>query len=641
MRMYKIIRSTAVGVSLCCMPLGLMAQHHDWEDESVLQIGREAPRADFLPEQRQSLDGIWKFHWSRTPDEVPADFWREDFNDRKWAGFPVPADWEINGYGTPIYCSSGYTFKIAPPYVTKEPKRAYTSYEERNPTGCYRRTFTVPNSWEDQEIYVRFGSVSSAFYVWIDGQRAGYSQGSMEPAEFCITPYLKKQKRHHIALQVMKYSDGSYLEDQDQWRLAGIHRSVSLFALPKIRIADFGVRTLLDQDYKNATLIIDPRWPSVRACAVKVTSVEAMLYDADGRKVLASPLRSDAATMLNLDHKASVMNDRNPQRGYPKWGWMRTEVERPRLWTAETPYLYTLHLTLKDSLDRVCQSVTSKVGFRQVEIRDGRLLVNGVPTRLRGVNRHEMDPLTGKVMTEESMLRDILLMKRANINAVRTCHYPNHERWYALCDSLGLYVMDEADIEEHGLRGLLASDPSWSAAWLDRIQRMVIRDRNHPSVVFWSLGNEAGWGTNFAVSAAWIHEYDPTRPVHYEGAQGEDDNDPKAVDVISRFYPPHTRRLFESRRGRQQHGTARERPLGTPAFHCPEKRRQPAGADQRVRACHGQRARQLPGILGRNLFSSAHVGRIYLGMGRRGHRSDRKTPVARTVIALGNHCLRR
>ena len=245
--------------------------------------------------------------------------------------------------------------------------------------------------------------------------------------------------------------------------------------------------------------------------------------------------------MLNLDHRAAIMNDRTPQRGYAKWGWLTAKVEKPRKWTAESPYLYTLHLALVDSTGHAIEQLTQRVGFRQLEIRNGQLMVNGVPVRLRGVNRHEMDPLTGHVMSEERMLQDILLMKRANINAVRTCHYPNTERWYDLCDSLGLYVMNEADIEEHGLRGQLAGDPSWAAAWLDRTQRLVVRDRNHPCVVFWSLGNEAGWGPNFAMTAAWVHEYDPTRFVHYEGAQGGGEGiqrlDPAGVDVISRFYP--------------------------------------------------------------------------------------------------------
>ena len=537
---------------------------HDWEDQSILQINREPARADFHHAGEISLNGEWKFNWTLTPDEQPDGFWQTDFNDSSWKTFPVPADWEMNGYGTPIYSSSGYTFKINPPYVMTTPKESYTAYVERNPTGVYRRTFTIPAEWQDKEVYIHFGSVSSAFYVWVNGQRVGYSQGAMEPAEFRITPYINPSSNpsrgrgvqkasprgglegvNHIVLEVLKYSDGSYLEDQDQWRLAGIHRGIYLYATEKIRIRDFGVRTILDKDYRDAQLIIHPELSVSEGQRGEGYYVTAALYAPDGQEVIAPSLSREgwggsADTMLNLDAKGSILNDRTPQRGYPKWGWLTATVKNPMKWTAETPNLYTLELLLKDSLDQTVQKITTKVGFRSVEIKDGQLLVNGIPTRLRGVNRHEMDPKTGKVMTEELMLRDIRLMKQANVNAVRTCHYPNCERWYELCDSLGLYVMDEADIEEHGLRGRLASDPSWAAAWIDRMQRLVIRDRNHPSVIFWSLGNEAGWGTNFALTAAWTHEYDPTRPVHYEGAQGSTNlssKDPSAVDVISRFYP--------------------------------------------------------------------------------------------------------
>ena len=558
-----------LGVGL--IPIGLSAStntqhpspitHHDWEDQSILQINREPARADFHHAGEISLNGEWKFNWTLTPDEQPDGFWQTDFNDSSWKTFPVPADWEMNGYGTPIYSSSGYTFKINPPYVMTTPKESYTAYVERNPTGVYRRTFTIPAEWQDKEVYIHFGSVSSAFYVWVNGQRVGYSQGAMEPAEFCITPFLKSNQQHptkatgrrysgnpitqHLVLEVLKYSDGSYLEDQDQWRLAGIHRGIYLYATEKIRIRDFGVRTILDKDYRDAQLIIHPELSVSEGQRGEGYYVTAALYAPDGQEVIAPSLSREgwggsADTMLNLDAKGSILNDRTPQRGYPKWGWLTATVKNPKKWTAETPHLYTLELLLKDSLDQTVQKITTKVGFRSVEIKEGQLLVNGIPTRLRGVNRHEMDPKTGKVMTEELMLRDIRLMKQANVNAVRTCHYPNCERWYELCDSLGLYVMDEADIEEHGLRGRLASDPSWAAAWIDRMQRLVIRDRNHPSVIFWSLGNEAGWGTNFALTAAWTHEYDPTRPVHYEGAQGSmnfSSKDPSAVDVISRFYP--------------------------------------------------------------------------------------------------------
>lgn len=529
----------AAAVALC---LNANAQQHDWENQYVLQKNRMPARAAFIPylsqngDMQMSLNGEWKFNWTKTPDEQPQDFFNTSFDDSGWKTFPVPGDWEMNGFGTPIYSSSGYTFKIDPPFVMKEPKKSYTAYVERNSTGCYRRTFSVPTEWKGKEVFVRFGAVSSAFYLYVNGQEAGYSQGSMEPAEFRITPYLK-DGQNQIALKVMKYSDGSYLEDQDMWRIAGIHRGIELYATPKIRIADFGVRTLLDKDYKDAELVIDPKlavFDSERGTGYRIT---AMLYDATGKAITDTALWQSAEPMLNLDKKGKILNERNPQRGYAPYGWLKTTIKNPYKWDAEHPYLYTLKLALIDSTGNAVERAETKIGFRSVEIKDGMMLVNGKQVRLRGVNRHEMDPETGHVMTEERMIEDIKLLKQCNINAVRTCHYPNTERWYELCDEYGIYLMDETDLEEHGLRGTLASDPTWAAAFIDRTQRMVMRDRNHASVVFWSLGNESGWGPNFAMTSAWIHEYDPTRPVHYEGAQGPDNKDPESVDVISRFYP--------------------------------------------------------------------------------------------------------
>ena len=523
---------------------------HDWENQYILSKNRLAPRASFITrgvssishgptaslDTNMSLDGKWKFNWTKTPSEQPSDFYLVNFDDSSWKLLDVPGDWEMNGYGTPIYSSSGYTFKINPPYVMQAPKRNYTAYTERNPTGCYRRTFSIPQSWDGKEIFIHFGAVSSAFYLYVNGHEVGYSQGSMEPAEFRITPYLTKGQ-NTIALKVMKYSDGSYLEDQDMWRIAGIHRSISLYATTQIRISDLGIRTEFDANYHDAELIIHPSLEVFNSEKGKGYTVEAMLFDADGNAVLDKPMSCGAEPILNLDHKATIMNERNPQRGYAPFGWMQAKVSNPKKWDAEHPYLYTLRVMLKDSLQNTVEQTSLRVGFREVKISDGKMLVNGKQVRLRGVNRHEMDPLTGHVMTEERMLQDILLMKQANVNAVRTCHYPNTPRWYELCDEYGIYVLDEVDIEEHGLRGTLASDPTWASAFIDRTERCVVRDRNHPCVIMWSLGNESGWGPNFAMTAAWIHEYDPTRPVHYEGAQGPDNQDPKSVDVISRFYP--------------------------------------------------------------------------------------------------------
>ena len=515
---------------------------HDWENHHVLQINREPARAAFTPFHVQKgdcsicLDGTWKFRWTPVPDERIVEFYQTDFNDKDWVGFPVPANWEVNGYGTPIYVSAGYPFKIDPPRVMGEPKVDYTTYKERNPVGQYRRSFQLPAGWEARgQTFLRFEGVMSAFYVWINGERVGYSQGSMEPSEFNITNYLHAGE-NQIALEVYRYSDGSYLEDQDFWRFGGIHRSIHLLHTPDIRIRDYAVRTLpVSTDYQDFILQIDPQFSVYRGMTGKGTTLQGVLKDASGREI--ATLKGDVEDILDLEHKAGRMNEWYPQRGPRKLGRMSATIKSPKRWTAETPYLYKLHLALLTAEGEVIEQVEQSVGFRSVEIRNGQLLVNGASVRFRGVNRHEHDPRTARVMSEERMLQDILLMKQANINAVRTSHYPNVSRWYELCDSLGLYVMDEADIEEHGLRGTLASTPDWHAAFLDRAVRMAERDKNHPSIVMWSMGNESGYGPNFAAISAWLHDFDPTRPVHYEGAQGAGgEPDPKTVDVISRFY---------------------------------------------------------------------------------------------------------
>ena len=537
MKIYTLLLGALVA---CPMQAQTM---HDWENHHVLQINRKPARAAFTPFSVQkgdcsmSLDGTWKFRWTPVPGERIIDFYQTDFNDKDWKDFPVPANWEVNGYGTPIYVSAGYPFKIDPPRVMGEPKADYTTYKERNPVGQYRRTFVLPVGWEaDGQTFLRFEGVMSAFYVWINGERVGYSQGSMEPSEFNITDYLKTGE-NQIALEVYRYSDGSYLEDQDFWRFGGIHRSIHLIHTPDVRMRDYTIRTLPASagNYKDFILQIDPQFSVYRGMTGKGYTLQAVLKDASGKEIIK--LQGEVEEILDLEHKASRMNEWYPQRGPRKTGRLSAMIKSPERWTAETPYLYKLHLTLQNAEGKVIEQAEQSVGFRTVEINKGQLLINGNPVRFRGVNRHEHDPRTARVMSEERMLQDILLMKQANINAVRTSHYPNVSRWYELCDSLGLYVMDEADIEEHGLRGTLASTPDWYAAFMDRAVRMAERDKNYPSIVMWSMGNESGYGPNFAAISAWLHDFDPTRPVHYEGAQGVDGNpDPKTVDVISRFY---------------------------------------------------------------------------------------------------------
>ena len=517
---------------ICFVPFSEAQEHHDWEDNHVLQINREPARAYFIPfgEQKDdrmlSLNGLWQFRWTKTPDERVKDFYRTDYDASGWAQLAVPANWEVNGYGTPIYISAGYPFKIDPPYVMREPKKEWTTYEERNPTGQYRRSFVVPNGWQEGQTFLRFEGVMSAFYVWINGKKVGYSQGSMEPSEFNVTPYLITGE-NQIAVEVYKYSDGSYLEDQDFWRFGGIHRDVLLYHTPDVRLRDVAVRASMD-----GMLQVNPQFSVYQGETGDGYRLVATLLD--GRSTVGC---DSVATdeVLDLQHKAARMNEWYPQRGHRKFNRMEMKVDNPRLWSCEQPNLYTLLLELKDANGQTVERVTQQVGFRDINIRNGQLLINGQPIKIRGVNRHEHDPLRGRVMTEELMLKDLRLMKEANINTVRLAHYPNCPRWYELCDSIGMYLMDEADCETHGLRGTLASTSDWADAFLDRAIRMAERDKNHPSVIFWSLGNESGYGANHAAMSAWLHEFDPTRPVHYEGAQGSPD--PGTVDVISRFYP--------------------------------------------------------------------------------------------------------
>ena len=501
----------------------------------MLQINREPARAYFIPygvkagDRTLSLNGDWRFRWTKTPDERVVDFYRTDYDDSTWKTLAVPANWEVNGYGTPIYVSAGYPFKIDPPYVTREPKKEWTTYVERNPTGQYKRTFLLPAAWQSGQTLLRFEGVMSAFYVWINGKRVGYSQGSMEPSEFNVTSYLKGGE-NQIAVEVYKYSDGSYLEDQDFWRFGGIHRDVLLYHTPDVRLRDVAVRTTQGKD--GWTLAVNPQFSVYNGETGEGYRLVATLTDG------SATVGSDSVAVdgvLDLQHKAARMNEWYPQRGHRKFNRMELKVDKPRLWSAEFPNLYTLKLELQDAAGRNIEQTSLQVGFRQINIRGGQLLINGTPVKIRGVNRHEHDPYTARVMTEERMLQDLRLMKEAHVNAVRLAHYPNCPRWYELCDSVGMYIMDEANCETHGLRGTLASTPDWADAFMDRVVRMAERDKNHPSVIFWSLGNESGYGPNQAAMSAWLHEFDPTRPVHYEGAQGQPD--PSYVDVISRFYP--------------------------------------------------------------------------------------------------------
>lgn len=537
----------------------------EWESLSVNEFGREPARTGFIPyaDEVQALKGIekgsrylslngeWRFKWVSNPETRPLKFYEISYQDSDWDKVMVPFNWEMKGYGTPVYVSAGFMFKIDPPKVTSEPEKSFTAFKERNPVGSYRKWIDLPEIWDGKQVFIHFDGVSSAFYIWINGKKIGYSEGSMEPAEFNITAYLNPGK-NLITIEVYKFCDGSYLEDQDMWRLSGIYRDVYLYSTNNARIRDFAIRTIPEPGYEDFNLEIKPELETYNGDDLAGWTMEAMLYDASGIPVFEKPLFQNAEFILNKKNINAVLNLRTPQRGKAAFAWFEKKIIKPKSWTAESPNLYKLVMSLKDSKGNNVESVSSFVGFRSVESKNGQVLVNGKPIRLRGVNRHEFDPDNGHVMSEELMIKDIVLMKQSNINAVRCAHYPNTPRWYELCDQYGLYVIDEANIEEHGLRGKLASDPAWSGAFLDRAVRMAVRDKNHPCILFWSMGNEAGYGPNFAAISSWLKTYDPTRLIHYEGAQGKgmefrfgkteekQEPDPFTVDVISRFYPKTT-----------------------------------------------------------------------------------------------------
>ena len=417
----------------------------------------------------------------------------------------MPGNWQLQGYDRPIYLNTRYPIDVeAYPRVP----------HDDNPTGSYRTCFRVPAAWAGRQVFLVFDGVDSAFHVWVNGHEVGYSQDSRLPAEFNITPYLRAGE-NLLAVRVYRWSDGTWLEDQDYWRLSGIFRDVYLMATPRVHLRDFALVTDLDAGCRDAVLRVAARVRDYAGPLAAGHRVEAMLYDGDRRPIWEAAV---VAEVPGGEAEAAVE--------------LAAPVSRPRKWSAEDPYLYTLLLTLCDAEGQVLEVERCHVGFRKVEVRDGRLWINGVPVRLRGVNRHEHDPERGHAVTVESMEQDIRLMKQCNINAVRTSHYPNDPRWYDLCDRYGLYLIDEANLETHGLFGEPANDPAWEPAFVDRAARMVERDKNHPSVIIWSLGNESGYGPNHDAMAAWIRAHDPTRPIHYEPAF-----DAPVVDMVSVMYP--------------------------------------------------------------------------------------------------------
>ena len=488
-------------ISLSCLVLAaatVMSAKDEWQNPRVNEVNRAPMHTYYFayPSEDEasagvkenstaymSLNGLWKFDWVEHADQRPEDFYMTDFNDRGWDEIPVPGIWELHGYGDPLYVNIRYAwenqYENNPPIVPVE----------NNHVGSYRKVIELPEGWKGKDVFAHFGSVTSNIYFWVNGEFVGYSEDSKLEAEFDITEYLRPGK-NLLAFQVFRWCDGTYLESQDFYRLSGVARDCYLYAREKTRINDIRVTPDLDGNYRNGTLDIS--------------------YDVQG----------DCDVVLSLRNAEGFVVDEGSTSGKGRHT-VTFEVESPRKWTAETPYLYTLTATTKRD-GKVLESIPLKTGFRKIEMKGGQVLVNGQPVLFKGANRHEMDPDGGYYVTYERMLQDVLRMKQLNINAVRTCHYPDDSRWYDLCDEYGLYMVAEANIESHGMGygdRTLAKDPQFEKAHLERNQRNVQRNYNHPSVIFWSLGNEAGFGENFKKCYNWVKKEDPTRPVQYERAE--------------------------------------------------------------------------------------------------------------------------
>ncbi len=490
-----------------------------WENPEIFNVGQERPRSNFMifddkskvgkaweeSPFYQSLNGKWKFNWVRKPVDRPIDFYKTDFDTSNWKEINVPANWEIEGFGVPIYVNDRYPFERNPPFIPND----------YNPVGSYKRTFTIPKNWKEKSTFLRFEAVKSAAYFWLNGEFLGYNQDSKTPIEFDITKHLVEGE-NQISVEVYRWSDASYLECQDMWRLSGMEREVYLWSAPNIHIRDFWAKADLCDNYENGELTVD---------------VELMNFTsglADDRQLLLELLHHDS---LVCEQKIKI--DKRIINSISTYHFKLNKIEK---WTAETPNLYHLRLTVLDSkTDEIVETTGCKIGFRKVEIRNAQLCVNGVPITIKGVNRHEHDEKTAHVIDEKSMLLDIEMMKKANINSVRCSHYPNAARWYELCDEHGFYVVDEANIESHGMytsEQTLADDKRWQAAHLDRIKRMFERTKNHACIITWSMGNEAENGCNFQLAYDWLKARDSSRPVQYEQAFEEAN-----TDIVCPMYP--------------------------------------------------------------------------------------------------------
>ena len=510
-------------VALLTLVLEASAQTtNDWENPHVLGINKLPYHATLqLPSKEKeckeivSLDGQWYFHWSRKPEERPADFYRENYDVSQWGKIAVPGNWQMQGYGTPIYININYPFVKARPSVTAEPPQDWTAYENRNPVGSYVQFFDVTKEMLQQNLILHFGGVHSAFYVWVNGKRVGYSQNSMSPAEFDVTKYVKAGK-NKLAVEVYRWSDGSYLEDQDMWRLSGIFRPVQLWVRPQTHICDYKVTSDLNSDFSQATI-----HANISLCQTgkKAAKDLRVVFKMDGRELVGnvkSLLAGDTTTVaLNLP------------------------LEHPRLWSAEKPNLYPFSIELQDMKGAVIEHFDYHLGVKKVEIVGEVFKINGKNVKLRGVNRHDHHPRTGRYVDDATYELDIRLMKQANVNFLRTSHYPDREYLYELCDRYGIYVMDEANHETHGYgyaNREMGEDPEFKDAHVDRATSLVQRDRNHPCVILWSLGNEGAVGPNIEAMYNKVKELDTTRPPFF-------DSDHRYSDIYddSYLYPDELR----------------------------------------------------------------------------------------------------
>lgn len=488
----------------------LFAQNvNDWENPDVNGINKERPHAyNFLADKKAenpnilSLNGIWKFRYSPDPQSRPIDFYKEGFSTEKWENILVPGNWELQGFGTPIYTNISYPFKSDPPRVMSEPRDNWTAFKERNPVGSYCTTFSVPENWANKQVFINFGGVLSAMYIWVNGQKVGYSENSMCPAEFDITKYIRKGE-NKLSVEVYRWCDGSYLEDQDIWRLSGIFRDVDLIARPKTFMRDLFVNALPDETFSKAAVSVRVAIDNRSQQTVSGLTLEAEITGYNKRGELVEI--NQTQKIQSVSALKEIVSE------------VKTVINLPKLWSAETPDLYHITVKLKNGKNEILEKGECYFGVRKIEVRGDIFYVNGQPVKLKGVNRHEQHPRTGKHVSRNTIIRDLELMKQANINMIRTCHYPDDPLFYELCDKYGFYVMDEANQESHGMgigNKTLGDNPLWKKSHIERAVALVERDKNHACVIFWSLGNEGGRGQNFVAMADTVKKLDNSRLVY-------------------------------------------------------------------------------------------------------------------------------